>query len=77
MDGLWPDVLTKLKDKTAFNEGVACNINTKQQQNFWFSLCDTVLQFSHQGMLSLHNTRLASIYCYRVRIHRKIVTLET
>ena len=29
-DGLWPDVLTKSTGKTAFNEAVACNIDTKQ-----------------------------------------------
>ena len=28
MDGFWPDVLTKSKGKTAFNEAAACNIDT-------------------------------------------------
>ena len=47
-----------------------------QMMKFWFMSCSAILQLSHQDMVTLHNTEPLSTYCYRVHVHRRIVTLE-
>ena len=63
MDGLWSDVFTKSMDKKTFTKAVAFNINNKQRLNFWFTLCNTISQFSHHSMVVLFNTKPVSTYC--------------
>ena len=47
-----------------------------QIMNFWLTTRGAVLQFSHQDMVALDNTKPVSTCYYRTCTHGSIVTLE-
>ena len=76
MHGFWPDVLTKSKGKTAFNEAAACNIDYQTMELLPVHLVRRrcpVLASGYGGVA--YKYLLTVIEC--MRIHRRIVTPET